>query len=311
MHYRPMGNSGLCVSEIGLGCNRLGEPIEPDAHWVDLVKHAIELGVNLFDTSESYWWGGSERILGLAIANDPNVFVATKVSRVRETGQKDFSCQRIMMRAEESLKLLKRDCIDIYQLHTPTLEVMQRDDWPEAMSRLKSAGKIRLAGVSIPDAPSGQWLIENDLVDVLQLPYNMILTEIGNTVFPLAQQHGVGIMVRVPMAQGILTGKFNAGKPVPEGHRALLAGDKVNMLVDLAESFKPLAGAEGLSLGQIALRYVLSSAVVSAAIPGARNRVQLEENIAASNGIGLASETLQQIQEIQNRIAGTYTLGPM
>ena len=164
MHYRQLGKTGLKVSEISMGCNRLGEPKMPDKHWVDLVRKAIELGVTLFDTAEAYLWGRSEELLGQATEGNRDILIASKVCRVRETGEPDFSCARIIERFEGSLRLLRRDYIDIFQLHSPRLEQLKRYDWAEAMTKLKQEGKIRLVGVSINDAPSGQWLIEQELV---------------------------------------------------------------------------------------------------------------------------------------------------
>lgn len=302
MHYRQLGKTGLKVSEISIGCNRLGEADQPDAHWVNLVHKAIDLGINLFDTSESYLWGRSEEMLGQAIGNNTSVLIATKVSRIRETGVRDFSAARIVKQAEDSLRRLRRDRIDIFQLHSPHLTDMQQYDWAEGMARLKEQGKIRLAGVSINDAPSGQWLLEQGLVDTLQVPYNMIEFETGKIVFPLAEQHGVGILVRIPMAQGILTGKFRPGEAVAEGHRAHLAGQRMESLIELAEKFKPLAEKWGMPLARIALRYAISPTGVSAAIPGARTPQQLADNVEASNGVGLSAEQLAQIAAIQENL---------
>ena len=222
MHYRQLGETGFQVSEISMGCNRLGETGMPDTHWVALVHRAVELGVNLFDTSESYGWGRSEVILGQAVGARRDILVATKVSRARGNGRRDFSSSRIVERAESSLKRLCRDCIDLYQLHSPSLDDLQHYDWFEAMTKLKEQGKIRLIGVSINDAASGRWLIEQGLVEVLQVAYNMLHPEVGDEVFPLAEQCGVGILVRMPMARGILTGKFHPGQEVGTDHRAYL-----------------------------------------------------------------------------------------
>ena len=278
-----------------MGCNRLGEADRPDAHWVALVRQAIDLGVTLFDTCEAYGWGRSEDILGLAIGNSPAVLVADKVSRVRETGEKDFGSQRVMARAEECLKRLSRERIDILQLHSAALEDLRRDDWPEAMTRLKEQGKIRLAGVSINDAASGLWLIEKGLVDVLQVPYNALEPQVGEAVFPLAARAGVGVLVRVPMAQGILTGKFSPGQVVPDGHRALMAGERMAERIARTGALKPLADALDLPMATLALRYAITPNAVSAAIPGARTVDQLTQNTRASNGTGLDPDTLASI----------------
>ena len=299
MHYRQLGETGFQVSEISMGCNRLGETGMPDTHWVALVHRAVELGVNLFDTSESYGWGRSEVILGQAVGARRDILVATKVSRARGNGRRDFSSSRIVERAESSLKRLCRDCIDLYQLHSPSLDDLQHYDWFEAMTKLKEQGKIRLIGVSINDAASGRWLIEQGLVEVLQVAYNMLHPEVGDEVFPLAEQCGVGILVRMPMARGILTGKFHPGQEVGAGYRAHLERTRLPQLIERAEHFRPLTEGKEVTLAQMALRYSISPRAVSAAIPGARTTEQLEQNVVASNGVGLSVEELADVARIR------------
>ena len=211
----------------------------------------------------------------------------------------DELTREILQRLDESLKKLRRDRIDIYQLHSPSLEEMQRYDWPLAMARAKEAGKIRFSGVSINDAASGRWLIAQRLVDVIQVPFNMLEPAVGRDVFPLAADAGVGILVRVPMAQGILTGKFHPDRSVPEGHRAHQAGARMPRLIERAEAFRPLSDEGDLPMGRLALRYCLSQPGVSAAIPGARTVEQLEGNVAASNGHGLSDDLLERIAAVQ------------
>jgi len=301
MQYRPLGNTNLTVSEIGMGCNRLGESQQTDAFWIDLVLKAIDLGVTLFDTCEAYGWGRSEDILGQAIGNNASVLIADKVSRVRDSGAKDFTADRIVARAEESLRRLHRDRIDIFQLHSPGLDDMQRDNWAEGMARLKAQGKIAVAGVSINDAPSGLWLMENDLVDVMQVAYNLIAPQVGHTLFDLAEAKGVGILVREPMARGVLTGKFSPDQPVAKGHRALLSGDRLPEMIQQAEVYRPIAAEAGIPMGALALRYDLAHKGVSAVIPGARTLEQLQMNVSASDGPPLAQPILDQIAAIQQK----------
>ena len=301
MHYRELGTTGVKVSEISMGCNRLGEKGETDTHWADLVRKAVDLGVTLFDTSESYNGGRSEEMLGAAIAGRRDVMIATKIGRIPGTDIKEFSSGRIIERCEESLRKLRRDCIELYQLHGPSLGDIKKYDWPVAMAKLKEAGKIRFVGVSIHGAESGIYLIEQRLVDALQVEYNMVEPEVGQKVFPAAEKAGIAILVRQPMAQGILTGKFHPGEPVAPGHRALNAGDDMETYIERAEGFRGIVGPEHASMGQFALRYAISPRAVSAAIPGARSIDQLEMNVAASNGRGLSAGELRDIAEVQKR----------
>jgi len=300
MHYRQLGTSNTKVSEISLGCNRLGESHSPDSHWIELVQRSVDLGVNLFDTSESYGWGRSEEIIGQALGNRDNVLIASKVSRVQGSNEKDYSAARIIQQAEASLRRLQRDCIEIYQLHSPSLADMQQFDWPDAMTKLKEQGKIRFAGVSINDVASGKWLIEQGLADLLQVDYSLVAPEDGNELFPLAEQHHVGILVRMPMARGALTGKFKPGETVNRENRASMLGEKATTYVQRGEAFRSIAARHTDStLGQFALRYAISPKAVTAAIPGARNLEQLTQNAEASNGVGLPSEELTEIAAIQ------------
>jgi len=134
---------------------------------------------------------------------------------------------------------------------------------------------------------------------VLQVAYSILQPEVGEEVFPLAEQHGVGILVRMPMARGILTGKFRPGQEVGPDHRARLQGDRMSQQIEEAERYRSLAEGRDVTMGQMALRYSISPPAVSAAIPGARTVEQLEQNAAASNGVGLSADELAEIVLIQ------------
>jgi aryl-alcohol dehydrogenase-like predicted oxidoreductase len=120
MHYRNLGKTGLKVSEVGMGCNRLGDPMHEDGFWDDLVRRAIDLGVNNFDTSEAYGKGRSEEVLGRAIGNRADLYIASKVSPKNVDGVRHITSDIIFEAVEKSLKRLQRDCIDVYQLTVPT-----------------------------------------------------------------------------------------------------------------------------------------------------------------------------------------------
>lgn len=299
MHYRSLGNTGLSVSEIAMGCNRLGEPEQSAEHWTSLVRKAVDLGVNLFDTSESYGWGASEEMLGRGLEGLKDVYVATKVSRVKETNTKDFSSARIIERAEASLKRLRRDTIDIFQLHSPSREDMERFDWVAGLEKLRTQGKIRFPAVAVNSAADGVWLIRQGYVRALQITYNIFETEAEAELFALALEKGVGLMGRLPLAQGILTGKFSAGREVPKGHRAHLAGNKMAGLIQLAEQLKPLGARYPGGMTRMAHHFALAPRAMSATIPGARTVEQLADNVAASNGKGLEPAFRAEIDAIR------------
>jgi aryl-alcohol dehydrogenase-like predicted oxidoreductase len=301
MHNRNLGDSGLTVSEVGMGCNRLGEESMPTSHWVNLVKRAVDLGVTVFDTSESYKWGRSEAILGQALGNRDDVVIATKMARVRDTGDKDFSAARMMQTVEGSLKRLQRDCIDIYQLHSPDREALEHCDWAEGMAKLKEQGKIRLSAVAVNSAADGVWLIEQGLVEVLQITYNIFDIEAEEQLFALAVRHGVGLLCRKPLARGVLTGKFKPGEDVPEGHRAHLDGEQMFTNIERAEDLRPLGDRYPGGMAHLALQFALTPPAISALIPGARTVAQLEENVAASNGVGVPTEVREAIERIRSQ----------
>ena len=115
MHYRELGKTGLKVSEVGMGCNRLGQDYASDEHWIALAQRAADLGVTVFDTAEAYGWGRSEEMLGRALGNRDDVLIATKMCRVRKTNEQEYSAARMVQTVEGSLHRLRRDVIDIYQ----------------------------------------------------------------------------------------------------------------------------------------------------------------------------------------------------
>lgn len=299
MHYRELGGTGAKVSEVGLGCNRLGQSYASDAHWVKLVQRAVDLGVTIYDTAEAYGWGRSEEILGKALGNRDDVLVATKMCRVRETGEQDYSAARMMETVEGSLRRLQRDVIDIYQLHSPRREAMERDDWAEGMQRLKAQGKIRFAAVAVSNEADALWLVDQDLVEVLQITYNIFHTTPEAQLFDTAMEKGVGLLCRMPLARGVLTGKFRPGVEVPDGHRALLDGDQMAENIRRGETLRPLGETYEGGMTRLALHFSLTPQAISAIIPGARTLSQLEENVAASNGQGLAPSVRADVLRIR------------
>ncbi len=301
MHFRTLGKTGLQVSEVGMGCNRLGEADQPEAYWVGLVQHAAELGVNLFDTSESYGKGRSEEILGLALQGAAGAMIATKASRTGPPEEPPFSPVCLVQAVEGSLRRLRRETIDIYQLHSPRRRELERMDWAEGMSVLKQQGKIRFRAVAVSSVQDALWLIEQELVDVLQITYNLFETGPEAVLFERAGQAGVGLMCRMPLARGVLSGKFQPGEPIPPGHRALLNGDQALVDVRRAETLRALSQAYPGGMTRLALHFSLSPQAISAIIPGARTRVQLEQNVAASNGRGLPQDLREAIRRVQKQ----------
>ena len=282
-----------------MGGNRLGQDYAPDEHWVRLVQRAVDLGVTVFDTAEAYGWGRSEEMIGRALGNRDDVIVATKMCRIRETDEKDYSAARMVETVEGSLRRLRRERIDIYQLHSPGREELERHDWAEGMRRLKEQGKIGVAGVAASSVADGIWLIEQDLVEMLQITYNVFVTEAEHDLFGLAEARGVGLLCRMPLARGVLTGKFRPGAEVSPGHRALMDGERMVENVQRADTLRGIAEVYEGRMTRMAHHFALTPRAISAIIPGARTLEQLEENAAASNGAGLAPEVRAQIEQVR------------
>jgi aryl-alcohol dehydrogenase-like predicted oxidoreductase len=299
MFRRELGHSGLMVSEVGMGCNRLGEAYHNDAQWVALVRQALDEGVTLFDTSAFYQAGRSEELLGQALGQANEGIVASKVVPNLTAEGERFSRDYVLREAEASLRRLRREQIEIYQLHSPSREDLQREEWIEALAHLQQSGKIRLRGVAISSTADGVWLIEQGLADVLQITYNIFEDEAEERLLPLAAQHGVGLLGRMPLARGVLTGKFVPGQPVKEAHRAALDGDKLPARIQLAEQLRPLAQDYPGGMARLALHFSLTPPAISAIIPGARTPAQLRQNVAASNGHGLPAEVAAELRRIR------------
>jgi myo-inositol catabolism protein IolS len=225
------------------------------------------------------------------------------MSRVRETDGKDFSAARMADTVEGSLRKLQRECIDIYQLHSPSREDMERYDWAEGMATLKRQGKIRIGGVAVNSAADGVWLMRQGLaeggglVEVLQITYNLFETEVERELLDLARERGVGLMCRMPLARGILTGKFQAGQQVAKGHRAHL-DDQHAERIAMVERLRALGAAYEGGLARLALHWSLTPPAISAIIPGARTVEQLEENVRASNGCAISPGLRGEIERI-------------
>jgi aryl-alcohol dehydrogenase-like predicted oxidoreductase len=298
MKYRNLGTTGLSVSEVGMGCNRLGEAIATNAVWDSLVRRAADLGVNLFDTSELYTEGRSEEVLGRAIGNRDDVYIATKYGSRETADGRDWSSAVMSQAIEGSLKRLRRSAIDVYQVHSPSRADLERCDWADGMARLKKQGKIRCAAVAIGSPDDGVWLIENELVDVLQVTYNIFVTDVEGHLLPLAKERGVGTLIRMPLARGVLTGKFSAADGIPTDNRAHHDGERALERLELVDTLSHVTGAYPGGITRLAMHFSLSHPGVSCIIPGARNIAQLEQNVAASDGANLPAQVRVEIDRI-------------
>ena len=301
MQYRDLGRTGIKVSEIGFGAWAIGGAADAggaplgwsgsnDDESLAAIRRARDLGVNFFDTADSYGFGRSESLLGIVLSRKrQDVVIATKVGVVRRSSgelRKDFSKQHIFLAVDGSLKRLRTDYIDLYQLHNPTIADLERGEIQEAMDRLQDSGKIRFWGVSVTTPEEGIEIIKQDWGYALQVLYNVLNQAPARELFPLAKQKGYGIIARVPLASGLLTGKYrqDAVFPSDDVRQNFLTARRLEEATARVDEVKSIIGGAARSISEGALRFVLADDAVSTVIPGARNARQIEGNVAAIEG---------------------------
>jgi aryl-alcohol dehydrogenase-like predicted oxidoreductase len=312
MHYRPLGTTDLKVSEIGFGGWAIGGSADAggiplgwgrtnDDESLAAIRRARDLGVTFFDTADSYGYGRSESLLGIVLSRKrQDVVIATKAGVVRDAegrARKDFSRTHLSHAVDGSLRRLRTDYIDLYQLHNPTLDDLKRDDLHEAMSRLQEVGKIRYWGVSITTPEEGLEIVNRGWGYSLQVLYNVLNQAPARELFPLAKQKGYGIVARVPLASGLLTGKFRpdttfAGDDVRQN---FLTPKRLEEVLPRVDEAKSIIGGTARSLAEGALRFVLASDAVSTSIPGMRNVRQVEMNVAADE-VRIPQDVVDKLQ---------------
>lgn len=312
MHYRKLGRTGMNVSEIGFGgwaigglADAAGTPLgwgrTSDDESLAAIRRARELGVTFFDTADSYGFGRSESLLGIVLSRHRHdVIIATKVGVTRDVNgrlAKDFSRKHISHAVDGSLKRLRTDYIDLYQLHNPTLDELRRDDIHEAMDRLQEVGKIRFWGVSVTTPEEGIEVVNRGWAHALQVLYNVLNQAPAQELFPLAKEKGYGIIARVPLASGLLTGKFRPDTVFPQNdvRQNFLTPKRLEEAIARVDEAKSIIGGTARSLAEGALRFVLANDAVSTAIPGAKNVRQVEMNVSADE-VRIPQEVVDKLQ---------------
>jgi aryl-alcohol dehydrogenase-like predicted oxidoreductase len=301
--YRKLGRTGLEVSEIGYGAWGIG-----GAQWggadddqsIQALNHAIDLGVNFIDTALAYGEGRSERLVGQVVRErSETIYVATKVPPKNLVWPAPagvpvadvFPGEYVRACAERSLSNLGLERIDLLQLHVWSDEWVDQGDWREAVEELRSSGKIGFFGVSINDHQpfNGVRLVKSGAADTVQVIYNVFDQSPEDELFPACREHDVGVIARVPLDEGGLTGTIGPDTEFAEGdHRAsYFRGDRKR---ELEEHVRAIAADLGISereLPEVALRFVLSEPTVSTVIPGMRSMRNVERNVAVSDGRGV------------------------
>jgi aryl-alcohol dehydrogenase-like predicted oxidoreductase len=307
MRYKILGRTGLRVSTIGLGTMVHAGHFGPmkDEESLSAIETALELGVNFIDTSDAYGAGYSETLLGRALkGRRDKVLIATKGGNVMvgpNRGKRIFTPDYIDGVLHESLKRLQSDYIDLYQLHNPSVDVIEQGEVWDVLERRKKEGKIRHYGVSINTMEEGVAAVKDGRSETIQVEYNLLAQEPAEAFFPLAQTANIGIIARVPLKRGILTGKLTAAD------EQRFTGEDVRARSFKGEAFrKELAKAEQLrflvhgpvqTLTQAAIAFCVAHPAVSVTIPGARNAAQMRENAAGADAT-LPPEDLQRIAEL-------------
>ena len=317
MKYRTLGRTGWNVSEVSFGAWAIGGAWGhvSDEDALASLHQAIDCGVNFIDTADVYGDGRSERLIAqLKKTRKDSIIVATKAGRrlPRQTVE-GYSRQNLTAWVEDSLRNLSSDSIDLLQLHCPPTELYSHTEVFGLLDDLVKAGKIRYYGVSVEKVEEALKAIEYPNVQTVQIIFNCFRQRPAETFFPRAKQKQVGILARVPLASGLLTGKLR-------GNSTFAADDHRNFnrhgeAFDVGETFAGvdyevgLAAVEeirallphGVSMGQFALRWILMFDAVTCAIPGGRHSEQVAENCRAADLPSLPSETMAAVGRIYDQ----------
>ncbi|HAF62359.1 MAG TPA: aldo/keto reductase [Anaerolineaceae bacterium] len=317
MQYRELGRTGWKISALSFGSWAIGGSwgATRDDESIAALHRALDLGVNFFDTADVYGDGRSERLLAqLRKKRKEPFYIATKAGRRLDPHvASGYNRANLTAFVERSLKNLETDAIDLLQLHCPPTEVYYMPEVFGILNDLVAAGKLRYYGVSVEKVEEALKAIEYPNVQSVQIIFNMFRHRPAELLFEQTKKKKVGILARVPLASGMLTGKFKANSSfAADDHRAF---NRDGAAFDRGETFSGVEFEEGLqaveelkaicpqgmSLVQFALRWILMFDAVTCAIPGAKRPAQAEENFSAADLLPLSPETMAQVQAIYDR----------
>jgi aryl-alcohol dehydrogenase-like predicted oxidoreductase len=314
MKYRELGRTGWKVSEISFGAWAIGSAWGKvdDKESLAALQAALDGGVNFFDTADVYGDGHSERLLArLRKERKEKFYIATKAGRRLDPHTAEgYNRANLTAFIERSLKNLGTDTIDLLQLHCPPTEVFYRPEVFAILDDLVKAGKLRHYGVSVEKVEEALKAIEFPGVETVQIIFNLFRQRPAELFFPEAQRRRVGILARVPLASGMLSGKITRDRQfAQDDHRNFnrhgeafdrgetFSGVDFETGLHAVEQLRPLV-PKGATLAQLALRWILEFPAVTCAIPGAKRPAQVEENLAASDLPSLSADTIKKIGEI-------------
>jgi aryl-alcohol dehydrogenase-like predicted oxidoreductase len=306
---RILGKSGIEVTKLSLGLWAVGGSewgeVE-DRDTLDVISAALDMGINFFDTADVYGGGHSEELLGQAMQGRRDQFiVATKIGWVGFDGDKGVSAydtvDKLIAGVETNLRRLQTDYVDVIQCHIDFREP-NMDVFVEGFQKLQAQGKVRAYGVSTSDFAYLQAFNADNRASTLQIDYSILNRTPEAEIFPYTLTHDLGVLVRGPLAMGILTGKFTRETTFEEGdfrQRWIENEDEYQVfLEDLDKVEKLKALANGRTLAQLAIQFVMAHPAVTVAIPGAKRVAQLEDNIQAALLPPLTAEELALIDSV-------------
>jgi aryl-alcohol dehydrogenase-like predicted oxidoreductase len=318
MQYRQLGRTDMNVSTISFGAWAVGGGwgATDDTVSMATLNRAIELGVNFIDTADVYGDGHSEQVIGQLRRNHPGqtIYVATKAGRRVPQGRGEgYTRDNLNAWVERSLTYLGVEALDLLQLHTPPSPVFERPEVFGWLDDLVTAGKIRYYGVSVETVAQARRAVQYPNLQSVQIIFNMFRLKPADEFFALAREKQVGILARVPLASGLLTGKLKAQTTFgADDHRSF---NREGQAFDKGETFSGVPYTEGLaaverlrailpdgmSLAQFALRWILMFPAVTCAIPGARRPEQEEQNVAAADAPPLTDEVMRAVREVYDQ----------
>lgn len=310
MKTRRLGKTGFEVSEIGLGCWQLGGDFGPvgDETAESILTHALNAGISFWDTADVYGGGLSESRIG-AHAKGPNVVVATKLGRGGGMFPESYSKQAVRESLVGSAKRLGVDSLDLAQLHCVPTQVLRDGAIFGWMDELKAEGLVKHWGASVETIEEGMICLEQDGCETLQIIFNLLRQDAAEDLLPKAAEKDVGVIVRLPLASGLLSGKYDKDTRFAEtDHRnynrdgaAFSVGETFSGLpfergVELVQTLKGFA-PEGVPMSQFALRWILDHPQVSTVIAGVSKPEQIADNVAASERKSLFPALMKQLGE--------------
>jgi aryl-alcohol dehydrogenase-like predicted oxidoreductase len=312
MNYRELGKTGLKVSEIGYGAWGIGKSSwigASDDESVKALHRSVDLGLNFIDTALAYGDGHSEKLVGQLIKErSEQICVATKIPPKNEVWPAQsgtpvaeaFPADHVIACTEQSLRNLGLESVDVQQFHVWSDEWVNQGDWLEAVQKLKEQGKIKHFGVSINDyqPENAIKLIETGAVDTVQVIYNIFEQSPEDKLFPECERHNVGVIVRVALDEGGLTGKITPDTTFDEGdfRSNYFRGDRKVQVYERVQRIALDLGINPEQMAETALRYVLSHTAVSTVIPGMRSVRNVERNCQLGDGRGLPADKVKRLK---------------